>query len=150
MHVQLEKNAQRYLAVVHGVSNLCGIVGANTLIKPDWPPSRSCYCHRCPVMELPPCKEPNEDSQSHAARRKYNVQLEQSNLDTFLQQQGIDVPRLKRSWLEPIPDPATAANGTCATFSMGLSPDHGACPNKSTSQVCTILSLWGTLDWLTT
>jgi hypothetical protein len=134
------------------VSNLCGVVVANTLIQPDWPPSRSCYRRRRPVMELPPRKEPNEDSQRRAARRKYNVQLEQSNLDTFLQQRGIDVPRLKRSRLEPIPDPGSAANGTCTTFSrsMGLGPDHGARPNESTSQVRTILSLWDTLDLLTT
>jgi hypothetical protein len=66
-------------------------------------------------MELPRRKGPNEDSQRRAARRKYNVQLEQSNLDTFLQQRGMDVPRMKRSRVEAAPDPGPVAGRTYTT-----------------------------------
>ena len=95
---------------------------ANTLIQPQlnqisWPLHATAVC--LPVMELPHRKEPNEDSQRRAARRKYNVQLEQSNLDTFLQQQNIDVSRLKRLRLEP----EQGGSG------------HGAHPNESTLHV---------------
>jgi hypothetical protein len=126
------------------VNNLRSVAQIRLYNEIHWPPT-CCSRYRLislPVMELPRRKGPNEDSQRRAARRKYNVQLEQSNLDTFLQQRGIDVPRTKRSRLEPVPNPGPVVNGTCATpshagdifvghhNSMGGS-DHGAQPNES-------------------